>query len=63
MTVCTGMYVLYSLRTYLLQFIIEHISWPEKLLCAITDLFCLLKRCVCVAVFSASMRLLFFVIM
>jgi len=38
----------------------EHISWPDKLLCAITDLFCVLKKkCVCVVVFNASMSLLF----
>jgi hypothetical protein len=53
--VCDGMCVLYSLRIYLLQCFMEHISWPDKLLCAITDLFCLKKKCVCVAVFNASM--------
>jgi len=38
----------------------EHISWPDKLLCAITDFFCVLKKKrVCVVVFNASMSLLF----
>lgn len=52
----------YSLRTYLLQFFMDHISWPDKLLCVITDLFCVLNKkcvCVCVIVFNASMGLLF----
>jgi len=53
----------YSLRTYLLQFFMEHISWPDKLLCAINDLFCVLKRSVCAWLCLMQAWVYFFVIM
>jgi hypothetical protein len=62
MIVCDGMCVLYSLRTYLLQFFIVHISWPDKLLCAVTDLFCVLKGSVCAWCVECKHEVTFFVI-